>query len=940
MSGAPIRVGHPDAGATADLCGCCDGTALATLQPTENRPNLSAIAFRAGDHASFKASMLTHLASAAHPALADLRTREDDDFSIALIDAWASVCDILTFYQERLANEAYMSTAMERLSLGELARLIGYRLHPGAAAETDLVILMEDPPGAAPDVTDLLVPAGTRVQSQPGPDETPQVFETLADLETRVAWNTLRPRLTRPLLPANGDNSAWVEGTPALQVGDAIVFVSRERSDQDFAGFNVNSTLWDFRFITSLEAAADGQSTRIRWDGDLDSVAGAGAEPTPGLQLYHLRERASLFGYNAPHPRVLSQEIRESFGFVGDEFPILVPGEPIPEPSPSLIRGTRDHPGDWHFTLAAGTGITLDTVYKPFVPQSWALLSLRSGLEELYRIENAKADAEARYAISGRATRLTLDKSAQISTFAADYRRVAIYGGSQKIPLAETPLSEWVAGDKIELEQALNDLPSGRKLIFRGRRAQLQVAAQVVSLTADDGAMRGITRGAVVTLMDEPEPQGGDLRFRLRDETGFVGTAIEPPAALEPIAAPEDSEEIALAATLERIVAVDAGHSRLELEEPLGAAFDRSSLRIHANIARAAHGEGASEILGGGDPSSPYQKFRLKQAPVTHRLAPTETGIESTLRLRIDGVEWREVPDLYRRGASARVYKTSLTDSGETVIEFGDGISGARPPAGRDNIVAEHSRGLGRDGNLRAGQLKLPLDRPLGLKDTDNPLPAAGGADPEAAEEVRRNAPVFTLTLGRVVSITDYRDFALGFPGIAKAEARWVWQGETRRILVTVAGEGGAGIAPGSATFSNLLAALRELGDPLVGVDLLSYQQASFRLGLKVAVDGDYDSESVLAATEQQLRRAFSFDSRGFGEVLSLSEVAAAAHKVEGLKAVDIDLLYRTSSPQTLPIAHARLISQGARLGADGALLPAEILTLAPVPLDKLELMV
>src|SRR5690606_683609 len=149
--------------------------------------------------------------------------------------------------------------------------------------------------------------------------------------------------------------------------------------------------------------------------------------------------------------------------------------------------------------------------------------------------------------------------------------------------------------------------------------------------------------------------------------------------------------------------------------------------------------------------------------------------------------------------------------TGETLVEFGDGVSGARPPAGRDNIVADHSRGLGSAGNLRAGQLGLPLDRPLGLKGTDNPLPATGGADPETATDARRNAPVHMLTLGRVVSLTDYRDFALGYPGIAKAEARWVWLGDGRRIVVTVAGEGGAAVEPGSAIHTNLLGAFRDL---------------------------------------------------------------------------------------------------------------------------------
>ena len=43
---------------------------------------------------------------------------------------------MLTFYQERIANEAYLRTATERVSLLELARLIDYELRPGVAAST------------------------------------------------------------------------------------------------------------------------------------------------------------------------------------------------------------------------------------------------------------------------------------------------------------------------------------------------------------------------------------------------------------------------------------------------------------------------------------------------------------------------------------------------------------------------------------------------------------------------------------------------------------------------------------------------------------------------------------------------------------------------------------------------------------------------------------
>lgn len=932
MTNRPIRIGHPDDGTAADTCGCCDGTRLATLKPTENRPNLSAILFRAGDHASFKASMLTSLASAAHPALSGLGTREDDDFSIALIDAWASTCDVLTFYQERLANEAYIGTATERLSIEELARLIGYRLHPGAAAETDLVILMEDPPGAPPDVTDLTVPVGTRVQSQPGPDETAQIFETIEAIDARVAWNRLVPRPSRFVLPRNGDTETWVAGTPALSPGDVILFVARERGDPDFAGFDDDSALWDIRRITLVQPARDGSRTRIAWNAALDSVDSGPAGPTSGLMLYHLRDRASLFGFNAPHPLTLTSTQRDSYGYAA-----------VPDAaSPSKIGGSAAAPKDWLFAFAGSNRIHLDNIYKSFVPNSWMALDSPNGVTQSFRVTAASDDGRADYAISGKAHRIDVDTNGtKLGSMQPSYRGITVYGGSAEIALAETPETRWIAGTEIELSRRVDDLPVGRRIIVKGKRAVLQVAAQSVVVLYDGFVPGQLVLGDRVTLLFDPLPSPINSQlWRITDRDGRSGFVFAAETAFRIVTAPDEAETLAIPAIVKQVVATDAGHSMLVLEKPLGAALDRLSVIVHANIAPAAHGEGVSEIPGGGDPSRPFQKFLLKQNPVTHRLAPTDTGVATTLTVRIDGVEWDEVPDLYQRAAAARVFKTSLTDKGDTVIEFGDGISGARPPAGRDNILVQHSRGLGAEGNLRAGQLKLPLDRPLGLKETDNPLPATGGADAEAASAARRNAPIYTLTLGRVVSLTDYRDFALGFPGIAKAEARWVWQGDTRRVVVTVAGDDGATILKGSVTHTNLLGAFRSLGDPLATVDLLSYQPATFRLGLRVKVDAAHDTDTVLLATEAHLRTAFDFAARDFAQAVSLSEVARAAHQVAGLLAVDIDLLYRATAPQTAAIAHDRLISQPGRTGPGGALLPAEILTLDFGPLDKLEVMI
>ena len=48
--------------------------------------------------------------------LRNLKTRDPNDFAIALLDAWATVADVLTFYHERIANEGYLRTATERRS--------------------------------------------------------------------------------------------------------------------------------------------------------------------------------------------------------------------------------------------------------------------------------------------------------------------------------------------------------------------------------------------------------------------------------------------------------------------------------------------------------------------------------------------------------------------------------------------------------------------------------------------------------------------------------------------------------------------------------------------------------------------------------------------------------------------------------------------------------
>src|SRR5690348_17301847 len=176
-----------------DTCGCCEGVQPLTPVPHENRPGLPALAYRIGTHGSFRETMQAALSR--QPALAELQTRAEDDPTLALIDAWATVADVLTFYQERIANEGYLRTATERRSVLELARAIGYELRPGVSAAALLSVQMQQAAGrAATAVTappTAVMPRGTQVRSVPGQGQLPQTFETSADLVPDRARNEL-----------------------------------------------------------------------------------------------------------------------------------------------------------------------------------------------------------------------------------------------------------------------------------------------------------------------------------------------------------------------------------------------------------------------------------------------------------------------------------------------------------------------------------------------------------------------------------------------------------------------------------------------------------------------------------------------------------------------------------------------------------------------------
>jgi hypothetical protein len=974
--------------APAQLCGCCDGIRAETPAAVYNRPALGQIAYRVGVYASFRASMLAALSKPEYVALGGLTTRDEGDFSIALLDAWALVSDIFTFYQERAANEAYIRTATQSRSVFELARLVGYQPSPGVAASGLVAFFLNDAPGAPDPV---LIAAASRVQSTPAPGQTPQTFETSADLIAYVAHNALAATATVPIdlqsLTAGAGTSAapalWLVGTATgLKTGDGVLFIS------DACIADPDSAEWTFCHVADITLDAANQRTRLTLDKPLD----AALESASNVTLYAMRKRASLFGYNAPDPKMLADQTLAHFpagtfvtqNLSGRRTGMLeadVTSRVSMAMKEVVNTGTTTAPAtaasseikDWYFG-SASTKLTLDQVYQGIVQSgsnagpAWIVLTNDAGAQWFYQVSAVTEGAFARYAISAKATELTLNAPAasqaftNLSKFAGENLRGAVaFVQSESLPVAQQPLTESVLDASTDAGPFLQDgilapvsglsvdviggqrLTAGRMLAISGKRLRLSITDDGAYLMPADGQDPIAVKPGDTFLLDAYPPvqatlppalqtvdaSAASIAWSVFTLTGQPGTLYADPALV--VLAPSDKNDLVVteAAVLDHIDK-NGTTSTLHFTAALTRIYDRATFVVNANVVEASNGQTVNELLGNGDGSHAGQTFTLKQMPLTYTSASSSEGVQSTLEIWVHEMRWQEVPSLLDQPRSAHVFVTRVAQDGSVTVQFGDGINGARLPTGQTNVRAVYRKGIGVAGNVPVGQLNQPLDRPAGLKSANNPAPASGGADPATLADARRSAPLHVLTLDRVVSLDDYENYALAFGGIALALATWTWFGRTRGVFVTVAGAGGDVLDPAGTTLGNLVASYRRLGSPYVPIRAMSYKPRWFRLGGNVKVDdATYDPPAVLAAVCDALAQAFGFGSRALGAGVAQSSVVETVMQVPGVLAVQLNVFNRTDQGVAAGTPPANFLSAYAPLpGERQAILPAELLML------------
>lgn len=845
-----------------------------------NRPALPRIDYRVGTYSDFRAHLIHRLNATAE--LAHWTHREPDDPGIALLECAAVLGDVLTFYQELYANEAYLRTARWRTSVAELVRLLGYRLAPGLGGRGTFAF--EVRPGAP-----VTVPAGFPLEVElEGADE-PATFETLSSL---VAYPELsRFHLFRPLTQpqlAKGTTELWIRADEPIEIeeDDRLLLAVPAGDDSDRLE---SPQIVVVEKVTSLHGA-----TIVR-------IQGALQRSTPVLELiaYKLGRTFRHFGHSAPRQEVTisgsqatAAEVSYCRSLTGTTS--VGTGESLPALELPLAGAVDDFAAGREVVCTYGSGCTPGSspwlfwhplfVQGSHSQQSHAIVSGGGGGDLIFgaseRLAGEISQAEAEYYFPGVDWGViygSLSYRTVVRTVAA-VRGASLRWGSLTGPATVLTLDRNLAtggattGDVRTFE--IHEVVSPR----------LHVRARPV----DDN---GLARGKVLYFHGPAAAaealDGRRVMLAKPGAEAVVATAT----TVEP-----DTPPVPYFTGLHRVVLdveVDYADFPQQPEE-------ETAVTVHGNLADADQGESQREaVLGSGDSRRAFQTFELPKAPLTYHYAPAETPPQAPeLEVWVAGRRWERVESLYGQGAEAEVYIVREDAEGRSWVQFGDGrLFGARPPSGVDNVVARLRTGIGARGRLAEGT-KVQAGRLDRLDAVAMPGVISGGDGPEGPDHARAVAPGRVQSLGRLVGLRDFESEALAIAGVARAAAAWELVDGVPAVVVTVLMEGGREEEHG-AVAEALRAAARERGPDRFEIHVRQGRFLDLLLHVQLAVAAGFRAETVRAEVESALGVTppegeppagglFSLARRHFGQGEHASRVTGVVQNVPGVAWVEI----------------------------------------------------
>jgi hypothetical protein len=832
-----------------------------------NRPGLPRIAFRIGRYADFVEAMKRGIDAA--PELAGWTHRLPDDPGIALIEGAAIVGDILTFYQETYANEAYLRTAAWRESVSELVRLTGYRLSPGIGGRATLALEVR---GTLP----VVIREGFPVKIELADVTTPAEFRTdieLVALPPLGRFNLYRPRdyagsiasgaTSIELATVDGSGGGAALSAFELKAGDRLMLVP-------------NEDMWSTSgtpFVTQPppQVVTVAKLTRVldRVIVDLEKpIVGSWASPA---HAWRLGRTFRHFGHNAPVN--LIEPVSDTSGNItGSKMRATV--------FERNFQFTNRVSLDDGYTSLARTDLPLDQEVSDFAVGGTVIVQGRMRFDTL---SDAAAFTVARTAGGSRAG-------------AVQWANV---GGPSTILELDTEL---VTNSSIT--GAIGDIRDIRVHEVKGPG----LTVRPVSTPSNGAFASGTDALRYFGTAAEAQALAGRRLFLAHAD----GRTLEMVCTNVPADFPSPGNEAAALWPL----------SFDRVPDPFtGADFDETApaVTVFGNIVDASQGRAEREaVLGNGDNRQSFQTFALPKAPLTYFLSagviPPHTP---ELEVFVDRRQWTRVDVFFGHGPDEQIYIVREDADGRSYVQFGDGETGARLPSGLKNVTATYRSGVGAAGAAKPGTTPTASERPAGFDKISLAGIVSGGAEPEDLEKSREAAPGKVQSLGRLVSLRDYQTETLSIPGVVTAAADWDLYDGVPSVILRVLLE--AGREAEFADVGETIARAQRCNGP--DRFPLIVEQAFLRytfLDLTYALAGGYiqaDVETALLAElglvgdeVHERTGLFGLQARRLGDVEYASRIEGRLQNVPGVlwcKVSGLGLLPAGADPSTLTLPAA-----------------------------------
>jgi len=717
-------------------------------------------------------------------AFGQWRGRHAEDFGMMLIEMWAYVCDLTSFYDSVFAHESYLRTAVRRDSLRKLVDPLGYIPRPAVAALAELAVFADGRRAVS-------LPIGTAFSSGAFSGHPPQVFEL--GLQTRIhpllnEWTLL------PLRRTTFGSSGAYRQTFLCELGSVSV------KDGDLVLMKVGSARYTATVASvKPQEGADHLSysavTLSTW------IWIPGGTPVSSVKLLKPTIKASLWSQTSP-----------AFGplYAGEWATAPYATWFLLESITHAVKAGQDVIVEKSATLHAA-GITEATISSVELKAA-STVEIKDGGTTVI----AKVPVPAVYAQS---TRITIQPH---------------------FPGLNLPAASISAASEVTIHHAF-------------------VSAGKVTIEA----LTEIDRTDPMDVkrpVDRPRDASPPGKFQLEDVNG---EGVTRPGSLS-------------FTTGQLTIQGDPWPGKLA-----------TPVKLLGNIISTSRGETVKpETLGVGDSSIANQSFTLKKSPLTYLPSPSEntpSGLTSTLKVYVDGLQWTEVPSFYGHKPEAEIYIVRQNDKNESVVTFGDGALGRRLNTGVV-VVAYYRFGVG--GAMPPAGSITQIAKPVkGLKSVRSPVAPYGGADEEAGSSLRKFAPRSALLLGRAVSLPDLEAAAASYVGGVRAvAAEWRWSHTLQLPAAHI-----WYLADGDLS-ELILNKLRSLTQPDTPIQVERAVATSARLSIQLACDPKRFETDVLAAVRTALTTVESGllapEILGIGKTLFRSQLFNAVLNVIGVTAV------------------------------------------------------